>query len=424
MPKEILVIGAGLAGAFAAAKLAEAGCRVRVLEGRRRVGGRAYARSLAGSADRLELGGAWITKGHHRLQRKAARLGLAWRPRTPVTARRWWHDGQLSDGPPQAQREAHERVLARVAVDAGRYAAGQPRVTGSFADYLNELDPPPATRELLSAWWCLSGNGPWDRAPASDLLGACSHHDNSPDGIIGYWHASLDGGMDRLAAVLLESSGVLLELGVAVTAVRHSASGVEVEAAGGRRLAAEAAILATGLNPLRRIVFDPPLPEPKRRAIARGHEGIAVKLWAEVEGAEVGLLATGGGSGLEWLFAERDSGRGTTFLVGFGLASPDFDPDDRAEVERAVARFFPEARLVAHDRHDWIGDPFSLGTWVALPLDQPEAVAPATWQPEGRLCFASSDFAADQQGWFEGAAASGEAAAEAVLAYSRRSSAL
>ena len=424
MAGEIIVIGAGLAGAFAAARLAVAGCRVRVLEGRRRVGGRAFARSLAGSADRLEQGGAWITKGHHRLQREAARLGLTWRPRTPVTARRWWHGGQLSDGPPPDQREAHERVLARVAADASQRAGGHPGVTASFADYLRALDPPPATRELLSAWWCLSGNGPWERAPASDLLGACSHHDNTPDGIIGYWHASLEGGMDRLAAGLLESTGVPLELGVAVTALRHHANGVEVETADGRRLAAEAAILATGLNPLRRIAFDPPLPEPKRRAVARGHEGIAVKLWVEVQGAEVGVLATGSGSGIEWLFAERESGRGTTFLVGFGLASSAFDPDDRTQVERAVARFFPEARLVAHDRHDWIGDPFSLGTWVAAPLGQPEAVAAATWHPEGRLFFASSDFAPDQQGWFEGAAASGEAAAEAVLAYARRCSAL
>jgi monoamine oxidase len=221
--------------------------------------------------------------------------------------------------------------------------------------------------------------------------------------------------MDRLAAGLLASPGVQLEPGVAVTAIRRQARGVEVMTADGRRLAGRAAILATGLNPLRRIAFDPPLPEPQRRAAARGHEGIAIKLWAEVEGAEVGVLATGGGSGIEWLFAERDSGRGTTLLVGFGLAASDFNPDDRAQVERAVARFFPEARLVAHDRHDWIGDPFSLGTWVALPHDVPEAAAPATWQPTGRLAFASSDFAPDQQGWFEGAAASGEAAAEAVL---------
>lgn len=411
MSAEVIVIGAGLAGAFAAATLARAGRSVRVLEARDRVGGRAYARPLAGS-EPLELGGAWITKGHHRLQREAARLGLAWRPRTPVTQRRWWHDGRLSDGPPDEQRAAHERVLAQVAADA----AGRSAITASFADYLRDLDPPPATRELLSAWWCLSGNGPWDRAPASDILGAISHHDDTPDGIIGYWHASLAGGMDRLAAGLLASPGVQLELSVAVAAIRQGTTGVEVETADGRRLAADSAILATGLNPLRRIVFDPPLPDPKRRAIARGHDGSAVKLWAEVEGAAVGVLATGGGGGIEWLFAERASGRGTTFLVGFGLASPGFDADDRGQVECAVARFFPEARLVAHDRHDWIADPFSLGTWVALPCDQPDAVAPATWQPEGRLAFASSDFAEDQQGWFEGAAASGEAAAHAVLA--------
>jgi len=408
-----LVIGAGLGGAFAAATLARAGRSVRVLEARDRVGGRAHARPLAGS-EPLELGGSWITPWQQRLPREAARLGLRWRPRIPFTERRWWHEGALLDGPPPAQVAEHERVLARIAADIPAYAAGE-RMTLSFADYVAALAPPPATRELLSAWWCMTGNGDWRRTPGNALPGGCSHGDGTPDGIADAYMATLEGGMDRLAAGLLETHGIVSELGVAVTAVQHRPDGVSVETSDGRRLDASAAIFATGLNPLRRIAFDPPLPAEKRAAIARGHVGIAVKVWAEVEGVAPGILATGGGEALEWMASERESGRGTTFVVGFGLASPGFDPRDPAQVERALLRFFPEARLVAHDHHDWIADPFSLGTWVATPLDLPEAVSAATWQPEGGLYFASSDFAPEDAGWFEGAAASGEAAAKAIL---------
>ena len=46
-----------------------------------------------------------------------------------------------------------------------------------------------------------------------------------------------------------------------------------------------------------------------------------------------------------------------------------FDPDDRHAVAGALQRFFPEAELVAWDWHDWVADPWSRGTWVALPAD-------------------------------------------------------
>ena len=412
--REIIVIGAGLAGAFAAATLARAGRSVRVLEARDRVGGRALARPLNGS-EPLELGGSWITPWQKRLPREAERLGLRWRPRTEFSQRRWWHDGELLTAPPPAERGEHERVLARLAGNVAALEAGRlPPV--SFKQWLDDLDAPRATRELLSAWWCLTGSADWAHSAASGLIGGCGHGDGTPDGIADAYLATLEGGMDRLAAGLLETDGISLELSVAVTAVHHGGDRVEIETADGRRLSADATVLATGLNPLRRIVFEPPLPATKRRAIERGHGGIAVKIWAEVEGVVPGILATGGGEGIEWMFSERDSGRGTAFLIGFGLASPGFDPGDRAQVERAVLRFFPEARLVAHDHHDWIADPCSLGTWVSPPIDLPDATAPAAWQPEGRLFFASSDFAAEDAGWFEGAAVSGEAAANAVLA--------
>jgi monoamine oxidase len=117
------------------------------------------------------------------------------------------------------------------------------------------------------------------------------------------------------------------------------------------------------------------------------------------------------------MFGERETSDGATMLVGFGVAANGWEPDLPKDIEKAVARFFPEAKIISTDWHDWNGDPYSLGAWVAAKVGAEEATAVATWTREGALAFASSDFAAEQAGWFEGAAISGEAAAHEILAF-------
>src|SRR5262245_49712295 len=57
---DILIVGAGLAGAAAAEALAARGFTLTVLEARNRVGGRGFSRPFANSDELLEFGGAWI----------------------------------------------------------------------------------------------------------------------------------------------------------------------------------------------------------------------------------------------------------------------------------------------------------------------------------------------------------------------------
>ena len=130
------------------------------------------------------------------------------------------------------------------------------------------------------------------------------------------------------------------------------------------------------------------------------------------------VLVTGGGDGIEWMFSERTSEDGATLIVGFGLAS-NFDPSRPGAVESAVARFFPEAKLLAYDWHDWVGDTNARGTWIAPVLGKEQALAPATWRRTSALAFASSDIASDSAGWFEGAMISGLQAAEELAQFLR-----
>lgn len=168
------------------------------------------------------------------------------------------------------------------------------------------------------------------------------------------------------------------------------------------------------MNAVGTMRFDPPL-RPAQQVLAKDrHKGRAIKMLLRVSGVAPGVLVTGEAEGLRWMFAERQLADGTTAIIAFGLY--DEVPDTSfAAMSRAVARFFPEATLLSHDWHDWVRDPYSAGTWVSHGLGQSPLFSAEAWGPLGRLKFATSDIAARESGWFEGAIVAGEAAADAIL---------
>jgi monoamine oxidase len=422
---DVMVVGAGLAGAAAALKLARAGKRVRVIEARDRCGGRGFIKHYAGDGPRLEFGGAWITPWHTRLRSLVAEHGLTLRPRHPVTNRLWLRDGSLqADGAASPGDEtAHERAIARVAGDAMLLKMGHAAnekgesLTGiSFRNYLDRLDCPRATRDVFSAWWTVSGNGEHAQVAASEFLHSCSYDNGLAEGMIRFWTDTVVPGMGVLTERMIEAAGAELVLSAPVSHVAQVDGLVEVTA-GARTHRAKACVLALGINQMKSIRFTPALGAPKREAIRLGHGGRSFKLWIKAEGVAVGTLVTGDGSGIEFAFAERDGGHGSSYIVAFGLMQAGNDPSDPAWVKAEAAKLFPNARVISHDWHDWVDDPFARGTWVAALAGHEAGLSAANWQPEGAVAFASSDYAREQAGWFEGAVIAGEDAAEAVLRF-------
>jgi monoamine oxidase len=222
--------------------------------------------------------------------------------------------------------------------------------------------------------------------------------------------------MGVLAERMIEAAGAELLLSEPVAHVAQVDGGVEVTA-GAHTYRARACVLALGVNQMKAIRFTPELKASKHEAIALGHGGRSFKLWIRAEGVAVGTLVTGDGSGIEFAFVERAAEDGSSYIVAFGLMQAGSHPSDPAWVKAQAAKLFPNARVLSHDWHDWVEDPFACGTWVAAFAGHEAGLSADNWQPEGPIAFASSDYAREQAGWFEGAVVSGEEAADAVLGF-------
>jgi hypothetical protein len=336
-----------------------------------------------------------------------------------VTQRRW-HDGSsLRDDQPAAPSEMaeYEAGRKRIIADALSYGQTGPALSSiSMTAYLHRIEASRALRAQALAWWCISGNGDPNVIAAGEFISSCAHGEGSPEGMMHALKHSFVLGAAELVRRIIEASGASLLLATEVTSIQQFRSEVLVRCASGEDFHAPAAVVALPMNVLRHIRFAPALGRRKTEAAAIGHGGRSFKIWIKAEGPRVGTLVTGGLNGLQWAFVEREASDGNAMIVGFGLVDGKFDPSTREHVEQGLKRFFPEARLLASDWHDWVSDPYARGTWLAIPSGAPWIADSAEWQPEDKLFFASADFAPEMPGWFESAIRSGEAAAKGVMA--------
>jgi monoamine oxidase len=206
------------------------------------------------------------------------------------------------------------------------------------------------------------------------------------------------------------AEGLDIRFDTVLASVTQGAEGVRVTTTDGSTYTGAAAVVALPINCWADVRFDPPLAASKQRVASEGHVGAMSKVLAVVQGAPETFLGVGWDTPVNAGFVTKAAATGRLFM-GFSVQDR-VDLSDHAAVAAAVNAHLPEATVVATDGHDWVSDPFSKGTWLAIPpgwfgdgtFDQLEL-------PEGRLAFAGSDIASEGAGWIEGAIGSGIRAA-------------
>lgn len=379
--EHIVVVGAGIAGLAAARRLADEGLRVTVLEARERIGGRVWTDTSLGVP--IDLGAAWIhgTDGNP-IVALAAEAGVKTVETDFYNVVLYDAGGTVDAEGVQAAFGAWDEIAAEI--QALSEQAGD---NASLADGLAEvadLDDP------LIAWNVRSSVVAEYAADPGELSLAWFGSEGEFDGP----DLILPGGYGQLAQHL--SRGLSIQQGTEVTRITDDGAGVHVETSTGT-VSADRVIVTVPLGVLKAgtIAFDPPLPEPKRRAIERLGFGLLDKVvlafaepfWPESPDL-IGLV------GREQPLADLVNGlsfAGIPLLVGLrgGDAARSrealSDRDAVGEVVAALDAPEPTGSLVTR----WAADPYARGSYTFLAVGSSPADLRTLAEPVSeRLGFA------------------------------------
>lgn len=421
MDADAVVIGGGFAGLVAARDLRERGRSVILVEARDRLGGRTWYRRIPGTDVMAEYGGTWFARdGQPALAAEIDRYGIAVAPYARPARWVWVFDGERREG--DAPRERLRSLLAPVddQIDAvgEALAGGGPTGTMAALDvpvdrWVDGLDVDPEVGAFLLMYAASMGGGAPERMSALTLLVDAAEGGYRFDQAFQETGERFAEGSSTLIDALANDAGADVRLGARVERIARGDAGVRVDLADGGSLVGRTAVVALPLNVWSGVAFEPPLADAKQDLVAQGHVGRTVKTIALVEGLGPGFGGQGWGIPIQAAVSLGDTPEGS-LVMGFSGAAP-IDPRDPVLVQDALRRFVPEATVIACDGHDWIGDPYAKGTWLAFPPGWSRAFD-ALRAPEGRLAFAGGDIAERGAGWIEGAIVSGHEAAGHVHA--------
>ena len=436
---KVIVVGAGLAGLTAAARLVDRGVDVVVLEARDRVGGRTHGIEVA-PGKIVDAGAAYLGNQHTALKALIAELGLQ-TTRTSMTGDSTF---ALAGAPIRSPGrfpplnavalgemfELLDELTKQVRVDAPWLSPDAARLdlltaaewadqTLTHADarlffplFLGEMmaADPRDVSVLHMAFYLRSGGG--------------LRFLNAFEG--GAQEERIEGGAQQLCVALAERLGSRVTLGHPVRAIRQTAAAVSVRS-GAATFAGDAVIVALPPRLADSIDYQPAL--RIRRASVATAPGCAVKLhliykaplWRD-HGLSGWSMNTDGPllSTVDDSPADGSVGVLTGFVTGhaarrFAALSP---AAQRAAALAQAKRLFPQLPApLAYYATDWVNAEFSRGCYAALfgPGDWLRH-GPALTRPHGRVHWAGTETSTDFFGLMEGAIRSGHRAVSEVLA--------
>ena len=414
---KVVVIGAGMAGLVAAARLVEEGAEVVVIEARNRIGGRIFTDRSLGVP--VELG-AGLIHGYNGnpLAELLERAG----------ARPFFVDDDEAVLLNEAGAEPEEFELDDLWDDvdaiiekAAEEADGNPDM--SLAEVVDILDPALAKEPI--GGWALTDMIENDVGAPLDAISAL-HFDgdtafDGPDVLV-------KGGYDTLLAPL--AKGLDIRLGETVNRIATGKDGVTVETDKGRHQAAHVVVtVPLGVLKAGSIRFEPPLPKAQVEAIAAIGFGNLGKVSVSFDQAfwpseahYISFVARERGRYAEIVNLMPSQGAAVLTLVASGAYAQTLDAmEDQAviaDVMQALQAMFgtPQSPPKGLVRHVWSSDPFARGTYSFTATGTLPAHFEALAKPAGPgLWLAGEHTVFDYHGTAHGALISGTRAADAIL---------
>jgi monoamine oxidase len=442
---DVVIIGAGLSGLYAARRMRAAGIDVLVLEAQNRVGGRTLTEHLDDKTF-IDHGGQWASDGQDGLFALADALGVALFP--------IWHEGQTVDwyrgsrstyqglfppDDPQAEPQARQAVKALTGM-ANTLSLETPWTAPNAANWDSQtLDGwiaanltsararvaikrgiegvfagGPGQTSLLAALFCLNS--------AQDLIRHFATAGHGPD-------RRFVGGAQQLSEKMAAALGERVILNACVSRVEHGSDAVSV-AAGELCVRAKRAIITLPPTLAGRLRYTPALPAARDHLTQRTPMGWVIKVhclyptrfWRDdslsgaVTSDEGAMRAT----------ADNSPPSGAPgILVGFieGEQARRLAPvpvaERRAAVLKDFVRYFgaKAADPLLYREKCWGDDEFARGAYGGYWTQGIwTAYGPALRAPIGRLHWAGTETSDVWNGKMEGALRSGERAAAETLA--------
>lgn len=438
-PKEVIIVGAGMAGLVAAEQLLDAGHQVVILEGRHRVGGRIetlrdpFAPGLYG-----EAGAMRIPRAHHLTMAYVERFGLEVFPFTlanPSTyryfngSRHRAHEVEADPAVLGFELAEHERTVLRLWEASIGPLRERLEVEGEAAwPAIVERYDQYSTREFLEL------NG-WSEG-AIECFGLLENQEALMNSSflellreeIGNCYRDLvqiRGGMDRLPNAFLPRLAPHIRFGAKMIALEQDERSVTVHyrtRAGKWSESGDLAVLTVPFPVLRHVEVAPAFSRPKQKAIRQLYYDASAKIflqfrrrfWEEDEGI------AGGGTVTDLpirnvFYPEhgRETGRGVLLASytwsedaqRWGSLSPE-DRFDQALENLSLIHPQAPAHFEVGASKMWHDDPFAGGAFALFDPGQQTLLHLAIAAPEGRIHFAG-EHTSLSHAWIQGAIESG-----------------
>ena len=446
-PREVAVVGAGIAGLTCAYRLHQAGVPVRVFEGQSRVGGRMW--SLRGHFPEnlvCELGGELVDSNHEALRAMCGELGLELddfeQDDSKLARDVWFFDGK--------------RIKDAAVVEAFRPVAEQidaawETVTGETITYQEPNGGEAIDRMSIAQWLDQAGAEGWfrtllDVAYTTEYGREIAEQsawnflmmiDSNPEPFRIFGESDerfhIRGGNDQVPTKLAGLLSDRVETGTRLESLAQRADGAYELALRrdqtSRTVVADRVLLAIPFTKLREVALDVDLPEVKRKAIAElGYGtnaklmvGFSERLW-RTQGGSNGSVLTDLPFQLTWEATRLQPG-GAGILVCFtggqrGIEIGEGTPAAQSEkFARELERVFPgiDERRIGEARFHWPTFEWTKGSYACYLPGQWTTICGAEGERAGNLHFAGEHTSLDFQGFMEGGCETGERAAQEIL---------